>query len=271
MKKNKRIVGTIACLLLCSTMSWAGLFSVSISEQKKLGAQAAQEIEKKEKIVGRDVEAPRIHGRGIDEIVREVGNDLVAAVGTTPWEFSFKVIHNKEINAFAVPGGYIYIYTGLLQSLKMDAGDYQQGLNMLAGVLGHEIIHVTEQHWAKQYKKDMERGVGLALILGATGASKSARQIAGIMNYAQSQKYSRKDEYKADEGAINLAHKSGKYDPQGTVDMLRVLDKAGRDTPKAMVWLSSHPLTRDRIARAEKKVAEIKGQTATQCGAVPPN
>jgi len=238
----------------------AGVFSVSVEEQKKLGAEAAREIEKKSTIVGKDVKAPLIRGKPIDEIVAEIGEDLARQTGQyDKWNFSFKVIKDDQINAFALPGGYIYVYTGLLKALKVEADhDLIKGRDMLAAVLGHEITHVTEQHWAKQYESDMKRQVGLAIVLGATGANDTWQQIAGILNYAQSQKYSRKDEFRADDGGINLMHKTGKYDPQAMVDMLKMLDKVAGDVPSYMVWLSSHPETSDRIKRAEKNVAKLK-------------
>lgn len=262
--RRSLIATWIMGLVVAASMTChAGLFSVSVSEQKKVGAQAAQEIERKSVIVGRDVQAPRnIGGRSVDEIVSEVGNNIVSLLGPNPWSFTFKIIQNKEVNAFALPGGPVYVYTGLLKALKLESDSPREAINMLAGVLGHEITHVTGQHWAQQYKKDQERGLGLAIILGATGASKSTQQIAGILNFAQSQKYSRKDEYRADDGGIKLLNDGRRfgYDPQGVVDMLRVLDKISQDTPKAMVWLSDHPSTVDRIKRAEKKVSDLKAQ-----------
>lgn len=254
------VVGWITGLVLAATAcSWAGLFSVSDKEQRDVGQQAAREIEKKVKIVGEGVKAPRIHGKPIDAIVRDVGFDMVRAAGDKgkKWNFSFKIIQNKQVNAFALPGGPIYIYSGMLDALKVNARNYNNGINMLAAVLGHEATHVLDEHWAEQYEKDMEMGIGLALILGATGASKSARQVAGVLQFAQSQKYSRKDEYGADDGGIELLDKSGKYDPRGMVDMLKMLDKVAGDTPNSMVWLSSHPQTEDRITRAEKNVAAL--------------
>ncbi|PIU67431.1 MAG: hypothetical protein COS85_00755 [Armatimonadetes bacterium CG07_land_8_20_14_0_80_59_28] len=258
---SKRSAGSWVFLFafLLSVPSWAGLFDVSVKKQKELGADAAREIDKKSTIVGEDVKAPLIKGKPIDQIVRGIGEDLARATGEyDKWDFTFKIIKDDQINAFALPGGYIYVYTGLLQSLKVEADhNLLKGRDMLAGVIGHEITHVTGQHWAKQYESDMKRSVGLAVILGATGASDAVQTVAGILNYSQSQKYSRKDEYRADDGGIKLMDKSGKYNPQGMVDMLKMLDKASEDTPSYMVWLSSHPETDDRIKRAQTNVNKL--------------
>jgi len=238
----------------------AGLFDVSINDQKKIGAQAASQIESKAVIVGRNGNTyGNIGGKSVDVIVAEVGNNLVSVLGSNPWNFSFKVIQNKEVNAFALPGGPIYVYTGLLSAFKLESSNPSEGINMLAGVLGHEMIHVTNQHWAKQYKKDQERGLGLAIILGATGASNSVQQVAGILNFVQAQKYSRADEYQADDGSVRLLNQARGfgYDPQGVVDMLQVLDKVSQGTPQSLSWLSDHPSAVDRIKRAEKNVAEL--------------
>lgn len=260
MRQRMTATWIIGLVCVASVACYAGLFDVSISEQKRLGAQAAQEIERQNLIVGRDVRAPRNYrGRAPDEIVADVGRDLVSVLHSNPWDFSFKVIQNDQVNAFALPGGHIYVYTGLLKSLRMDSEGSQASINMLAAVLGHEMTHVIGQHWAKQYKKDAQRGAGLSIILGATGANRTVQQMASVFHYAQSQKYSRSDEYKADAGGINLLNDARRfgYRPEAMVDMLKVLDRAGGSTSRGMVWLSDHPSTVDRIKRTEKRVAVI--------------
>ncbi len=260
MRQRMTATWIIGLVCVASVACYAGLFDVSISEQKKLGAQAAQEIESKSIIVGRDVRSSRYYGgRGLDEIVADVGYDLVSVLHSNPWDFSFKVIQNDQVNAFALPGGHIYVFTGLLKSIRLDSSGSQAAFNMLAAVLGHEMTHVIGQHWAKQYKKDARRGAGLSIILGATGANRTVQQMTSVFHYAQSQKYSRSDEYKADAGGINLLNDARRFGfrPEAMVDMLKVLDRASGSTSRGMVWLSDHPSTMDRIKRAEKQVTVL--------------
>jgi predicted Zn-dependent protease len=219
------------------------LFRPSDSQQKEVGAKAAEQVAKEYKIIGG---APK-------DRVQAVGSRLVAALPDkerTTWNYQFNVIESKEINAFALPGGPIYIFTGLLNKLTED--------DELAGVLGHEMTHVHGEHWANQVAADQERVAGLSILLGATGASNAAYTAAGVVNSLVNLRYSRKDEDQADEGGLETMVAAG-YDPRGMLKLFKVLEEAGGggSTP---AFLLDHPLTQDRIRHTEERIAKIEAE-----------
>ncbi|MCS6859153.1 MAG: M48 family metallopeptidase [Abditibacteriales bacterium] len=213
---------------------------ISIEEEKRIGAQAAAEIDRKEKVTTQGEFARR---------VREIGEKLVQAAENRDFQFTFKVIDKKEVNAFALPGGYIYVYTGLKKAVETD--------DQLAAVLAHEIIHVTNRHWARQYEKAQQRNLILSLGLLLTKGGKNVRLLAGVIDFVEGNKYSRRDESNADYDGMELMVKAG-YNPDGMVEMLQNLSKVSKDTPRLLAWTSDHPSIRQRIEAAKKHAEEIR-------------
>lgn len=219
------------------------LFRPSQSDQREVGQKGAQEVAKQYKIIGG---AP-------SERVKNVGAKLVAALPESErktWNFQFNVIDSKEVNAFALPGGPIYIFTGLLSKLTND--------DELAAVMGHEMTHVYDEHWANQVAASQERVAGLSILLGATKASDAAYTAAGVVNSLVDLRYSRKEEDEADEGGLNLMVKAG-YDPQGMLQLFKVLQEAG-GSGGMPEFLMDHPLTKDRIRHTEERIAKMKAE-----------
>jgi predicted Zn-dependent protease len=169
---------------------------------------------------------------------------------TLPWQFT--VVDQPAINAFALPGGFIYITRGILPFLDDEAE--------LAGVLGHEIGHVTARHSVRQYT----RTVGGVVALGALGVFvPAARPFGQISEQALGLlflKYGRNDELQADQlGARYEA--SGGWDPAGVPGMLStlgLLDEASGDRKGIPNWLSTHPEPLARVAEIKPTVSELK-------------
>jgi predicted Zn-dependent protease len=166
-----------------------------------------------------------------------------------PWRFT--VIDSPAVNAFALPGGYIYITRGILAYLNDES--------QVAGVLGHEIGHVTARHAAQQYSKQAAAQLGLGL--GAI-FSPYARAGAGLASGGLNLlflKYGREDELQADRLGAEYEAKNG-WDPQGIQDMLRTLARIDeqsdrRGTPN---YLLTHPASADRVQRIDETVATLK-------------
>jgi predicted Zn-dependent protease len=208
-------------------------FNVSVEEEVKLGKQAAQDVDKKSRLsTGPELER-----------VRRIAESILKVTDKNPYKFEFKVIEDKQVNAFAIPGGFVYVYTGLLKMIHSDAE--------LASVIAHEITHVTHRHWAKQYEKAMKRRALAFVLLEATKAGRTAESVADIANSLTDLRYSRKDEQDADDTGIRLIEKAG-YDPQQFVEMLKKLKKAGGKGGPA--WASDHPDTDQRINNAQAYV-----------------
>lgn len=239
--RNALLGGLIATgLPVLTEEAHADLFTPSVDDQKKLGNQAAQEVLKKYHEVHDD------RARSFQRI----GDKLVRALSPSdrgPWDYSFHVIESKEINAFALPGGNMFMFTGLMERVHSDAE--------LAAVTGHEMTHVRKQHWAKAVGAQSKRELGLQVILGLTGAGKGWQQLAGIGDTLYSLHYSRSEEDEADAGGLQNMVNAG-YDPQGMLDLFHTLQSStkGGGPPS---FLSDHPLTKDRIQRTQSRIDKM--------------
>ena len=227
-----------AGLLVCAPLpsAHAGLFSVSPEKEKKLGQEAGADIERG---------APIVTGPVADWVNR-VGQKLVKE-SNSQFEYSFHVIDSPEINAFCLPGGHIFVYTGLRKVVKTD--------DELASVLAHEITHAEEHHYAKQFGKNSKReailGIG-SILLGLPGI---AQQGLGLLNASLAAKYSRGDEAQADrEGAARM--KRAGFNPDAMVTVLTRL--ANEDSNSGLdKWLSDHPEGKKRAATIQALIPTL--------------
>lgn len=172
---------------------------------------------------------------------------------TLPWHFT--VVDAPAVNAFALPGGYIYITRGILPFLNDEA--------QLAGVLGHEIGHVTARHSAQQYTKATGAGVGLTLLSifvpEARPFQSAAESALGVLFL----KYGRDDELQADTLGVDYAARSG-WNPAGVAGMLTTLerlDEASGSRKGVPNWLSTHPAPADRVQRVQAAVQQAVAAT----------
>jgi predicted Zn-dependent protease len=226
------------CVLSLATSAGAQFGKPSKAEQVKLGLQAADEIRRKEKIL------PSYDERV--QTLRRVANRVLSTLDLSkePWQFSFDVVESKEVNAFALPGGPTFFYTGLMDKLMTE--------DELAGVLGHELTHVLKEHWAYQYRDQQNRGILLDLGLILLHANRSAVDLASIgLDVLVNLPYSRGHETEADDGGYTMMTKAG-YNPEGLADVFRLLKAIPGSKPPP--FLSDHPADNARIARIEDKV-----------------
>ena len=205
---NRRIALVPIALVAISSSASAQFAKPSPEQQIDLGNKAATDLRKTEKVL------PESDARV--KLVRRVGRRLLSALAASePWEYSFDVIESKQINAFALPGGPTFIYTGLLEKLKTE--------DELAGIMGHELTHVRRQHWAYAYR-DSQQKSGL-LVLGAVlfRVNRNVMDAASVAkNLIFDLPFSRKHETQADEGGFTLMTDSG-YNPQGLADVFQML------------------------------------------------
>lgn len=212
-----------------------------VSEEKALGDKTAAEIEAKYKVLN-DAELTRY--------VDGVGQRAAKASGDPyGWQFTFKVVDDpKTVNAFAIPGARIYVFSGLIKSAKDEA--------QLAGVLAHEVGHVTKRHLAKR----MVKQYGLQSLSDAA-LGKDANVLAQIGSALVTTglllKNSRDDENEADAVGVVTTSKAG-YDPKAMVEFFQTLKQGEGNVPEFMAYLSDHPLTADRIKALEALIAANK-------------
>ncbi|MDE2905379.1 MAG: M48 family metalloprotease [Acidobacteriota bacterium] len=197
----------------------------------------------------------------LQEYIARVGNELAAVSHRPDLPWQFAVIDSPVVNAFAVPGGYIYLTRGLLAYLNDEAE--------LAGVLGHEIGHVTARHSVQAYSRAAGAQMGLLLgqifvpamrpRYGAPGVGDAAGQGLGLLFL----KFGRDDERQADRLGAEYAVASG-WDPHGVGDMLTTLGRIAdttdrRGTPN---WLATHPEPADRVAGVAGTVETLLADTS---------
>ncbi len=230
-----------ALAMSVATPALADPFKPGKADQVKLGQQAAAEIRRKERVL------PSHDARV--QTLRRVGSRLIAAMTPAqrrePWQYSFDVIENKRLNAFALPGGPVFFYTGLMERMNTE--------DELAGVLAHEITHVQREHWAYQYR-DTQKARGLLTIgMLIFKPSRTVGNIAGIATQLKFLQFSRKHETESDTQGFDLMVRAG-YNPEGMARVFEMLGKAsgGGKPPE---FLSSHPSDRNRVRNIRDRAA----------------
>ncbi|HEX2332288.1 MAG TPA: M48 family metallopeptidase, partial [Burkholderiales bacterium] len=181
-------------------------------------------------------------------LVREVGERLVArsVAAKSPYKFSFHVLaDSRTVNAFALPGGPIFITEGLLRLLKTEAE--------LAGVLGHEIGHVIARHSSERLaKQQLTQGLLSALVIGS--GDYTTAQIGQMVGSMINMSYGREDELESDALGIRIMAEVG-YDPRALIRVMEVLAQAsgGSRQPE---FFSTHPAPENRSARIREEIAK---------------
>jgi hypothetical protein len=214
---------------------------MSREQQRSLGLQAAAQVYQQMPVLPDS--SPET------QYIRQLGQRLVATIPPEySWPFEFHVVRQKEINAFALPGGPMFVNIGTITAASNEAE--------LAGVMAHEMSHVYMQHSAKQENK-AKWTTGLAELAGGvlgatTGGLVAQLAEAGIQFGAQGimLKYSRTDEAQADAVGAVILYKAG-YNPQALADFFKTLESQGGTPPQ---WLSDHPNPGNREQAIEKEI-----------------
>lgn len=209
--------------------------------------------------MGGEVRNPKLQ-----QYVTRVGQKVAALSDRTGIPYHFTVLNTDEFNAFALPGGYVYVTKGLLGAIKDESE--------LAAVIGHEITHVAHRHGIKQVQTALVTKKGLSYATGAAAGAvgrtagagaawltgEAMEKVMGVMMNFALKGYGRDQELDSDRHGIQWANKAG-YDPNGAVRMFEYLLKLeGGAKPKGLnALLSSHPETGKRLEIAKEEVAKI--------------
>lgn len=217
---------------------------VSPQQEIALGLQAAPEVAQQFGGLDPDDRAQRL--------VDEVGNEVVrnSDAAKSPYKYEFHALADgKTVNAFALPGGQVFVTRALLQRLKTRG--------QLAGVLGHEVGHVVGRHGAEQMAKQrLTAGLTGAAVIAATDPNNPNTyrnaQVAQMIGQMVNMKYGRDDELESDSLGVRFMAQSG-YDPRSMVSVMEILEKAGGGRG-GVEFFQTHPNPQNRIAKIKQAI-----------------
>jgi Zn-dependent protease with chaperone function len=217
----------------------AGWNLFSPQDDVQIGQQSAVEA---------DRQLPILRDSNVDAYVSRIGQRLAANAGGPQFQYRFRVVNASDINAFALPGGYVYVNRGILDNARNEGE--------VAGVMAHEIAHVALRHGTHQASKAYAAQAGLQILGGLLGGkiggntAQILNTVGGIGLNALFLKYSRDLETQADIRGAQILAASG-YTPADMVSFFHTLENV--DKSKKTSWMSDHPAPPDRIARIEKE------------------
>jgi beta-barrel assembly-enhancing protease len=221
----------------------AAITLISVADEIKLGREAQKQVRSS---------TPQIHGTTAS-YVASLGRQLAAKARGPKYPYSFSVANYRDLNAFALPGGPVWVNRGVLQTARTES--------QVAGVLAHEIAHVAQRHAARQISKGMIANGLLGLlgaVLGNAGGARTAQTGAQVIAGGYLMKFSRDDEREADRVGVEIVRRAG-WDPRGLLEFMELLRaQAGRDPGSVEVFLSTHPSPAERVQQLRRQVSQGK-------------
>jgi predicted Zn-dependent protease len=237
---------TVALVAMCS-LGAAAMQLISVTDEIAIGKQAQVKIRK---------ETPQLTDAATRAYVARIGGRLAAHAVGERYPYSFSVADYREINAFALPGGPVWVHRGAIQA----AGSESQ----LAGILAHEIAHISRRHAAQQLSNVMVTNLGLSLfgaLLGNAGGAAAANIAARYVASGAFLKFSRDDEEEADRVGVSIMKRAG-WDPHGMIDLMETIRAQGKRDPGSLeTFFSNHPSPRDRLELLARVVPRRRSGT----------
>ena len=235
-------VAAAAILSVIGAVTLAGRVLISVEDEIALGREAQKQVR---------AEVPQVGDRLVVSYVAAIGRRLARHAGGPRYPYSFSVADHREINAFALPGGPVWIHRGAIRAAATEG--------QLAGVLAHEVAHVAERHSAEQLTKGLIASGLLGLLgamLGNEGGARTAQASAQVLASGYMLKFSRDDEREADRVGAQIMRRAG-WDPREMIVFMETLRRRqGGDPGSVAVFLSSHPAPAER---ADRLRAALKG------------
>jgi len=216
--------------------------SVSESDERAIGAEEAASV---------DSELPLLRDSVVTAFVAKLGQSIASRTSRADLEWRFAVVNTADVNAFSLPGGYIYVNRGLIES--------SDSLDELAGVMGHEIGHVVRRHSVRQLQKAAKRDVGVVLLCTLTRACHTLGGAVAVQVGADAMtaRYSQHDETEADSEAVVNTVRTG-FDPEGLPAFLKWMLEHRTDQPTPIdAFFATHPTDEARIAVLERRIARL--------------
>ena len=234
----------VAAAVAPTTVS-AQISLVSVAQEIEIGKAADAQVRK---------DMPVLRDAEVAAYVQGIGRRLVAKASGPKYPYAFAVVNNREVNAFALPGGPIWMMRGVFQTATKES--------QVAGVLAHEVAHVAQRHAASKLTQATLANWGLDLlgaVLGNTAGAGAAQMAAGLLTSGVFLKFSRDDEREADRVGLEMMRRAG-WDPRGMVELFALLQREQQRNPGSVeAFFSSHPSPADRMAELQGRI----GRTPT--------
>ncbi|MCP4650948.1 MAG: M48 family metalloprotease [PVC group bacterium] len=215
------------------------IYFYSTEKEVKIGKSVSRQAERQFK-----VEADAL----VQKRINDIGQKLALVCDRREIKYYFKVLEKDDVNAFALPGGYIYIFKGLWDKIEKED-------DLIAAVLAHEIGHLCARHNIKRLQQSMGYGVLTVLVNTASGMDGYSRRKATVGINELLLSYSRRDELQSDRLAVSYLQKAG-YNSLKIIELLEILQKESRDKPVGPLHVLTHPYITERM-RAVREL--IKG------------
>jgi predicted Zn-dependent protease len=228
------------------TIAAAGLLAacgVSTQQEVQMGQQEAAQV---------NAQLPMVPDAQIQNYVNALGNRIARLTSRPDLTWQYQVVNTNVVNAFALPGGFIYINRGVLERAS--------NMSELAGVLGHETEHVVRRHGVQQMEQAQGANVGVGILCALTGVCQSgvAQAAINIGGAAVFARFSRQDEVQADEGGFRNLMRAG-ISPRGMLTFFEKLlaEEQRSGGGAASAWFADHPGTHDRIADIQRMLSQV--------------
>src|SRR6188508_899996 len=222
-----------------------GATLIGVPDEIQLGREANAKVQR---------ELPEFRDAAITGYLRSIGGRLARSARGPRYPYSFTLADYREINAFALPGGPIWINRGVLHAATNES--------QVAGVLAHEIAHVAQRHAATQVTQGAFANWGLGLLsamLGNAGGASAARSAAGVMTNSMFLKFNRDDERDADRVGLEILTRAG-WDARGMVELFEILRREQKRDPSIVeTFFSTHPPPQERIEQLRAAVQRHPG------------
>ena len=215
---------------------------ISQQQEVQLGAEQAQQV---------NAQLPIVNDPVVNRYLNVLGDSLAHVTSRADLDWHFYMVNTNEFNAFALPGGYVYINRGVAER--------SDRLDQFASVMAHEIGHVVLRHSVKQMEQMQGANLGAGVLCALTavcnsGLGQAGLQVAGSAIFA---KFSRQDEAEADAAGVDELVRAG-INPNGMPEMFRKLLNERQSQPGLLdTWFADHPLEEDRISATQAQIAKI--------------
>lgn len=244
-----RIQGPVLALALGGTVATAGACAPAITTQQEveIGRQNAAQVNQ---------QLPIVRDAAINQYINELGRSIARGADPRGIPYTFQVVNSNVVNAFALPGGYIYVNRGVIERAA--------NASELVGVMSHEVAHVVERHGIEQVQRAQNANLGLSLLYGVLlgrnpgGLEQIGIQAGGSAVFAS---YGRGAEREADLRGVEFMTRAG-YNPQGMVSFFnKLLAERQRNPSRLEQWFATHPLEEERIQNTSQAVSAIPAAT----------